>query len=186
MGTRIWGLNPGTADPHIILYSRASARNRTGARLRASMASLAQVDALGDARMRAAPMSFAAPPPAALLAPRATPMVRPMTALEALAAAAREGLDLPRSSNQSGFYGVALNTSDATGRPYQSWIKQTYLGSFATSQEAALIRARAASPRPAVPLPVTLLKGCSTLFDDTAWCLLGLRPRHKRRSAVPL
>ena len=69
----------------------------------------------------------------------------PMTAAEALAKAAAEGLTLPRASNQSGFLGVAY-VKAKKARPYQAMVsregKQERLGRFATAEEAALCRAR--------------------------------------------
>ena len=72
-----------------------------------------------------------------------------MTAEEALAAAVREGLALPRSdkNNQSGWLGVAVSPQ-CTARPYKPVLyhgsRQVPLGFFATPEEAALRRARAA------------------------------------------
>ena len=69
-----------------------------------------------------------------------------MTAEEALAAAAKEGLTLPRHSNLSGYSGIAVDRS-SKARPYQAAIGNPsttgrYLGRFATAEEAALCRAR--------------------------------------------
>ena len=69
-----------------------------------------------------------------------------MTAAEAVAAAAAEGLTLVRSeTNTSGFLNVHVHASDST--PWQAKIRQDawnlqYLGCFATAEEAALAVAR--------------------------------------------
>ena len=65
----------------------------------------------------------------------------PLTAEEAVAEAAAEGLKLERSSNAAGYRGVNLQ-----GRTYAAMLwragKGEYLGSFAVAEEAALAVAR--------------------------------------------
>ena len=67
-----------------------------------------------------------------------------MTAAEAHAAAAEEGLALVRAENSTGFKAVFRNNSPA--KPFQAKLKhdrsQDHLGYFATAEEAALAVAR--------------------------------------------
>ena len=55
-----------------------------------------------------------------------------------LALAAREGLCLVRSTNETGFKGVRKNRKTK----YQAHFGDEYLGSFPTAEEAALVYAR--------------------------------------------
>eukprot|EP00900_Chrysochromulina_parva_P025810 jgi/Chrpa1/7863/Chrysochromulina_OHIO_Genome00016453-RA len=67
---------------------------------------------------------------------------QPLTADEARAAAAAEGLELvPSSSNETGFKGVAKHPGGYKVQSCENR-KQRYLGSFATPEEAALCYAR--------------------------------------------
>jgi hypothetical protein len=67
---------------------------------------------------------------------------RPLTADEARAAAAAEGLELvPSSSNETGFKGVAEHYGRYQGQIWENG-KRRYVGSFATPEEAALCYAR--------------------------------------------
>ena len=81
-------------------------------------------------------------------APPELPPHPPMTAEEALAAAAREGLTLPRSDNaQSGYLGVSVTEREkGRARPYKAEMrrdgKPVCLGCFTTPEEAALRLAR--------------------------------------------
>ena len=71
-----------------------------------------------------------------------------MTAAEAVAAAAAEGLTLVRSeTNTSGFLNVHHHVHASDRNPWQAKIRQDawnlqYLGCFATAEEAALAVAR--------------------------------------------
>ena len=71
-----------------------------------------------------------------------------MTAAEAYAAAAAEGLVLLRAENATGFKGVFRNNRPA--KPFQAKLKrdgsQDHLGYFATAEEAALAVARFLGP----------------------------------------
>ena len=71
-----------------------------------------------------------------------------MTAAEALAAAAAEGLTLVRSEYATGFKGVYRNGT--VGKPFEAQLhrggRNKYLGMFATAEEAALAYARALGP----------------------------------------
>jgi len=97
--------------------------------------------------------------------PYEAPYEPPMTAEEALAAAEREGLTLPRAVSQTGYRGVS-HVTGKKARPYQAWIcregKVERLGRFATPEEAALCRARtpegkkAASAAGVGPVPMTV------------------------------
>ena len=79
-----------------------------------------------------------------------------MTAAEAVAAAAAEGLELVRAENSSGFKGVKRSTKHIN-KPFQAVPyggggragKTLYLGSFATAEEAALAVARALAAKAA-------------------------------------
>ena len=77
--------------------------------------------------------------------PYEAPYEPPLTAEESLAAAAREGLTLPRAVSQTGYRGVS-HVTGKKARPYQAWVcrdgKVERLGRFATPEEAALCRAR--------------------------------------------
>ena len=78
----------------------------------------------------------------------------PLTAEEALRQAEAEGLTLLRAeSNQSGYKGVSINRN-STIRPYQPLVKRggrlSYLGAFATVEEAALCYARTPEAQAAV------------------------------------
>ena len=64
-----------------------------------------------------------------------------MTAAAAAAAAEAEGLTLLVSDNVTGFRGVSRYRSGKT--PFVAFYHSTYLGSFATAEEAALTVARA-------------------------------------------
>ena len=102
----------------------------------------------------AAAAAAAAPAPA--VAPAAAPAA-PMTAAEALRLAAAEGLELQRrASNTTGFVGIYKNFGSKTN-PYESSIPRRcpatnrypqHLGTFATAEEAALVRARALANAP--------------------------------------
>jgi hypothetical protein len=96
---------------------------------------------------------------------------QPLTADEARAAAAAEGLELvPSSSNETGFRGVKKN-----GGKYKAEVrengKQRYLGIFATPEEAALCYARhigvdraateAVEARVAAPQPLTAARAAA-------------------------
>ena len=80
-----------------------------------------------------------------------------MTAAEALRLAAAEGLELQRrASNTTGFVGIYKNFGSKTN-PYESSIPRRcpatnrypqHLGTFATAEEAALVRARALANAP--------------------------------------
>ena len=90
----------------------------------------------------------------------ANPKPAPLTAEEAVAQAAAEGLTLEKSRFASGYKGVSIQ-----GRRYQAYVmragKFVSLGYFATAEEAALAVARdARSTPPAVQL--------SLLGDDHA------------------
>ena len=82
----------------------------------------------------------------------------PLTAEQAVAQAAAEGLKLEPSSNAAGYRGVGLQDSRYNAyTPRDGGKPAVYLGSFATAEEAAMAVARAgartdppaASPRPA-------------------------------------
>ena len=97
--------------------------------------------------------------------PYEAPYEPPLTAEEALATAAREGLTLPRAVSQTGYRGVS-HVTGKKARPYQAWVcrdgKVERLGRFATPEEAALCRARtpegkkAASAAGVGPVPMTV------------------------------
>ena len=97
--------------------------------------------------------------------PYEAPYEPPLSAEEALAAAAREGLTLPRAVSQTGYRGVS-HVTGKKARPYQAWVcrdgKVERLGRFATPEEAALCRARtpegkkAASAAGVGPVPMTV------------------------------
>ena len=79
-----------------------------------------------------------------------------MTAAEAHAAAAAEGLTLvPSAENSTGFKGVCRMSS--ASKPFQAQVwhggRHNYLGSFATAEEAALAVARFLGPAGAAPPP---------------------------------
>eukprot|EP00964_Phaeocystis_antarctica_P104793 scaffold69887_cov60-Phaeocystis_antarctica.AAC.2 len=86
----------------------------------------------------------------------ANPKPAPLTAQDAVAQAAAEGLTLEPSSNAVGYKGVKLDHSRYQARVQRAG-KEVNLGSFVTAQEAALAVARAnartdapaAPPRPA-------------------------------------
>ena len=86
--------------------------------------------------------------------PGAADLPAPLAAAEALRQAAAEGLELVKSDNSAGFFGVTFR-SDCRHKPYAVRLarggKQVQLGSFATAEEAALHSARAVatSGRPA-------------------------------------
>eukprot|EP00964_Phaeocystis_antarctica_P095394 scaffold61869_cov65-Phaeocystis_antarctica.AAC.1 len=96
---------------------------------------------------------------------RHRPKPMALTAEEAVAQATAEGLTLEPSSNAAGYRGVCYIEDSSR---YQAYVqrsgKQVYLGSFVTTQEAALAVARAdartdppaSSPRPAAAKRVTL------------------------------
>ena len=85
------------------------------------------------------------------------PGVPPLTAAEAMAQAASEGLTLQTSANKAGYLGVTRAIEDRRpGRSSTKWDKQfqakvrragkdVHLGRFATAEEAALVYARANS-----------------------------------------
>ena len=87
---------------------------------------------------------------AAALAPPAPPAAEPapMTAAEAHAAAAAEGLALLRAENATGFKGVSR--SNTISKPFKAELwragRKRNLGYFATAEEAALAVARALGP----------------------------------------
>ena len=89
---------------------------------------------------------------AAALAPPAGASRSPMTAAEAHAAAAEEGLALLRADNAAGFKHV---TRKSASKPFQARPEprraQHYLGHFATAEEAALAVARFLGPLAAAP-----------------------------------
>ena len=72
-----------------------------------------------------------------------------MTAAEAHAAAATEGLALLRAENSTGFKGVGRNNGSAS-KPFQANVRhdgrQEHLGSFTTAEEAALAVSRFLGP----------------------------------------
>jgi hypothetical protein len=78
----------------------------------------------------------------------------PMTASEAHAAAASEGLTLVRAENPAGFKFVSRASR---GKPFQAQVKHgrrhEHLGSFTTAEEAALAVARFLGPAGAAPPP---------------------------------
>ena len=71
---------------------------------------------------------------------------QPMTAAEAKAAAAAEGLQLEASDNATGFAGVRYGPATAIRRPFQAVHGDESLGYFETAEEAALVYARRAAP----------------------------------------
>merc|ERR1740136_440038 len=105
------------------------------------------------------------PAPITAINPYEAPYEPPLTAEEALATAAREGLTLPRAVSQTGYRGVS-HVTGKKARPYQAWVcrdgKVERLGRFATPEEAALCRARtpegkkAASAAGVGPVPMTV------------------------------
>ena len=90
----------------------------------------------------------------------ANPRPAPLTAEEAVAQAAAEGITLERSSCASGYKGVRIGVRrESFGIRYEAQVrrarKQVFLGSFATAEEAALAytrtpeaQAEAAKPKP--------------------------------------
>ena len=92
---------------------------------------------------------------AAALAPPAPEPV-PMTAAEAHAGAAAEGLKLLPADNATGFSGVYLNNS-SPGKPFKANPyhdgRHHHQGYFATGEEAALAVARFLGPQGAAPAP---------------------------------
>ena len=78
-----------------------------------------------------------------------------MTAAEAHAAAAAEGLALLRADNPTGFKGVSRSGSGS--KPFQAQLwrggRNKTLGRFATAEEAALAVARFLGPAGAAPPP---------------------------------
>ena len=72
-----------------------------------------------------------------------------MTAAEAEATAAAEGLALLRAENATGFKWVCRN-NDTLSKPFQAQMKHggrpSHLGQFATAEEAALAVARFLGP----------------------------------------
>ena len=69
-----------------------------------------------------------------------------LTAEEALQQAEAEGLTLERNGSKAGYRGVATKTSGNQTRPYSVRVERngaaTFLGNFATPEEAALVYAR--------------------------------------------
>ena len=102
---------------------------RAGERVSLGYFATAEEAALAYARASEAQAEVANPKPA------------PLTAGEAVAQAAAEGLTLERSSNVAGYKGVGVQ-----GSRYQAYVsragKQVHLGMFATAEEAALAVAR--------------------------------------------
>ena len=86
----------------------------------------------------------------------------PMTAAEAHAAAATEGLALLRADNATGFKGVARDDRRSS-KPFQAQLKHggrhKNLGTFATAEEAALAVARFLGPAPAPEPTMTAAPG---------------------------
>ena len=90
----------------------------------------------------------------------ANPRPAPLTAEEAVAQAAAEGITLERSNCASGYKGVRIGVrGESFGIRYEAQVrrarKQVFLGSFATAEEAALAytrtpeaQAEAAKPKP--------------------------------------
>ena len=72
-----------------------------------------------------------------------------MTAAEAIAAAAGEGLTLVRADNATGFRGVCHHEKRSS-KPFQARLKRggkrEHLGNYATAEEAALAVARKLGP----------------------------------------
>ena len=121
-----------------------------------------------------------------------------MTAAEALAQAAAEGLTLPRASNQSGYLGVAY-VKAKKARPYQAMVsrdgKQERLGRFATAEEAALCRARTPEgqaanmcrvrPPGVIGVEASACDGSSSAGDAAA-STLPMQPLVRQRQPVPI
>ena len=112
-------------------------------------------DAAADADAELLPLLTAAHIPEGVRA--AQQEHRSMTAEEAHAAAAAEGLTLLRAKNATGFKCVGF--IGGSGRnPFQARVRHggrhKYLGTFATAEEAALAVARALATRPPPPAPV--------------------------------
>ena len=97
-----------------------------------------------------------------------------MTAAEAHAAAAMEGLVLVRADNASGFKNVSLDSA-VSKRFLAHGGRKEYLGQFATAEEAALTVARflgpegvaaaLAAPKP-VPAPMTAAEARATAVSE--------------------
>eukprot|EP00964_Phaeocystis_antarctica_P030484 scaffold17220_cov65-Phaeocystis_antarctica.AAC.5 len=82
----------------------------------------------------------------------------PLTAVEVVAQAAVEGLELETSSNAAGYKGVKLDHSRYQARVQRAG-KEVNLGSFVTAEEAALAAARAnARPDPPAASPYPAAK----------------------------
>ena len=94
------------------------------------------------AQMRTHWGAIGAPTLPAPVSTRNAAVTAPMSANEALEMAARRGLDLQRSDNQSGYKHVVINRAAGKDRMFQLQVRgdgqQTHLGSFATPEEAAL------------------------------------------------
>ena len=80
-----------------------------------------------------------------------------LSAEEALAAAAAEGLELPRASSASGYCGVSAKGASGFSASIRVAGKREHLGTFASAEEAALAYARRCAatrgPPPAPPVP---------------------------------
>ena len=93
---------------------------------------------------------------------------RPLTADEARAAAAAEGLELvPSSSNETGFKAVCNRSGRYTTETWENG-KKRHLGAFATPEEAALCYAR----------------HVRDLIDG--WLIPGSRPAHRPSPQAPV
>ena len=102
-----------------------------------------------------------------------------MTAAEAHAAAAAEGLALVRAETPTGFKGVSRNSNSAI-KPFKAQLRHggrdKHLGVFATAEEAALAVARFLGPeggyceRPAALLDRRWV--CAQLVEGD-FCILG-------------
>jgi len=93
---------------------------------------------------------------------------RPLTADEARAAAAAEGLELvPSSSNETGFKAVCNRSGRYTTETWENG-KKRHLGAFATPEEAALCYAR----------------HVRDLIDG--WLIPGSRPAHRPSPRAPV
>ena len=83
----------------------------------------------------------------------------PMTSDEVREQALAEGLMMRRASNQTGYYGVALDAKPGRSKPYQAKVwyrgKHVNLGRFATAEEASLCIARSPEGQAAAAAAVT-------------------------------
>ena len=100
----------------------------------------APIEWQGQAQMRST--RWGTPTLASPVSTEKAAVTAPMSANEALEMAARRGLELQRSDNQSGYKHVVINRAAGKDRMFQLQVRgdgqQTHLGSFATPEEAAL------------------------------------------------